>query len=247
MAALMVMAFACSKDDPLPRATVDFTNKIAEVGKEVMFDNLTVNADRYEWTFSDGQSSTAISPSITFDEPGPVEVVLKAFTKDGQVDSLVREITVRQRYLVGYTVNVYPTKNGATDWDAGEPAANVFPDIFVQFAPNKINLTQEEFDNSLFDGPFPDVDVSSFSVDVTQDVIMTDITEGWGFALFDFDDNDPSITTDDEFEFMVGLAFNPVQFLSVYFPDGESGYIPLFSPADGPDPAFGVDLIFELK
>lgn len=118
--ALVALAFACSKDDPLPRASVDFTNKVAEVGVEVMFDNLSLNADRYEWAFSDGQTSDAISPTLIFDDPGEVEVILRAFTKDGQKDTVARTITIRQRYLVGYAVNVYPLKNGTEDWDPGE-------------------------------------------------------------------------------------------------------------------------------
>lgn len=246
--ALVAFAFACSEDDPLPRSTVDFINEIAEVGRPVMFDNLSLNADRYEWTFSDGQTSDAISPSITFDEPGEVKVVLKAFTKDNQIDSVVRDITIRQRYLVGYSVNIYPTKDGTEDWDPGEAdPEDAFPDIFVQFSVNKANLTDEEFANSVFDGPFTNVDVSSFSVEVTDDIILTNVTEGWGFALFEFDDNDETITTDDDFTFMAGVGFNPVLSPTVKSEDGESGFITIFSPGDADDPAFGVDLFFELR
>ncbi|MFZ1806500.1 MAG: hypothetical protein WAU36_04735 [Cyclobacteriaceae bacterium] len=246
--ALVAFAFACSEDDPLPRSTVDFVNEIAEVGKPVMFDNLSLNADRYEWTFSDGKTSDAISPSITFDEPGEIKVVLKAFTKDNQVDSVVRDITIRQRFLVGYSVNVYPTKDGAADWDPGEAdPADAFPDIFVQFSVNKANLTDEEFANSVFDGPFANVNVASFSVDVTDDIILTNASVGWGFALFEFDDNDESITTDDEFTFMAGVGFNPVLSPTIKSEDGESGFITIFSPGDADNPAFGVDLFFELR
>lgn len=247
--ALVALAFACSKDDPLPRATVDFTNEVAEVGVEVMFDNLTTNADHYEWSFSDGQTSDAISPSITFDEPGDIDVILRAFTKDGQVDTVGRTITIRQRYLTGYSVNVYPTKNGADEWDPGEAdPADAFPDIFIQLTVNKSGaLTQEELDNSLFDGPFENVNVPSFFIDVTQDVILKKYVDGWGFALFEFDDNDPSITSDDDFTFMAGVGFDPILSPTVKSADGESGFITIFSPGDGTNPAFGVDLFFELR
>jgi len=247
---LVAFGFACSEDDPLPRSTVDFTNKIAEVGRPVMFDNLSLNADRYEWTFSDGQTSDAISPTITFDEPGAIKVVLKAFTKDNQVDSVVRDITIRQRYLVGYSVNVYPTKNGTEDWDPGEAdPEDAFPDIFVQFTLNKGSLSEAELANSVFDGPFTNVDIPSFSIEVTDDIILTNTTEGWGFALFEFDDLDMSgdISSNSELTFMAGVGFNPVLSPTVKSEDGESGFVTIFSPGDTENAAFGVDLFFELR
>lgn len=135
--ALAALAFACGEDDPLPRSTVDFINKIAEVGRPVMFDNLSLNADRYEWTFSDGQTSDAISPTITFDGPGAIKVVLKAFTKDNQVDSVVRDITIRQRFLVAYSVKAFPMDSLGTDglkyaWDKDEAdPEDQFPDLLA--------------------------------------------------------------------------------------------------------------------
>ena len=248
MVALAALAFACSEDDPLPRATVDFTNETAEVGRPVMFDNLTLNADHYEWTFGNGETSTDISPTVTFNDPGPVNVVLKAFTKDGQVDSVSRLITIRQRFLTVYSVNIYPTKNGAEDWDPGETGDDIYPDIFVQFTLNKTTaLTQEEIANSVFDGPFSNVDISSFSVEVTDDIILTNTP--WGFAIFEFDDDDMSgdISSSNELTFMAGLAFNPVLSPTVKSEDGESGFITIFSPGDTENPAFGVDLFFELR
>ncbi len=247
LVALGMLAIACSKDDPLPRATVDFTNELVEVGREVMFDNLTTNADRYEWKFSDGQTSTAISPKIKFTKPGNVQVVLRAFTKDGQMDSLSRSITVRQRYLTGYSINVYPTKNNGADWDAGDPdPAKIYPDIFLQLLVDKDNPTPAELDNGLYEGIFSDVKVNSFSRGVgdagfPDNVILTDAD--WGLALFDFDGPDINAPKGTDFTFMTGVVFNPVQapsfkvddagFLSVFFIDGTS--------------TLDFDLFFELK
>lgn len=245
---LVVVGFACSEDDPLPRSTVDFSTGIPEVGIPVKFDNLSLNADRYEWRFGDGQSSDQISPLITFNEPGPVEVVLKAFTKDGQVDSLVRNITIRQRVLIGYSVNIYPTKNGDSAWDPDETGDNVFPDILIQLLVDKDNPTDAELDNALFDGIFNNVSSSNFSrgegsTGFQEDIILTD--EDWGFALFDFDDGNPDITTDDDFEFMAGVLFNPVQSLTAKTSDGTAGVVSIIFSDDTFTLDF--DLIFELR
>ncbi|MEQ8423850.1 MAG: hypothetical protein RIA63_04010 [Cyclobacteriaceae bacterium] len=247
--ALIVVAFACKEDDPLPIPTVDFINGTVEVGVETMFDNLTTNADNYQWIFRQNSSelltTTEISPSVSFDTPGDVEVVLKAFTKDGQVDSINRTITVRQRFLTGYVVNIYPTKNGSDDWDPGLAPEEVFPDIFVQL----IATDATTGDNALFDGLLGNVDVSTFGRGEgspgyqTESVILTN--EDWGFALFDFDPDDPATTTvnEEDYVFMDGATFNPVQGLTFKFPDGTGGLISIFFN----DGTFDIDLYYELR
>ncbi|MBX2941239.1 MAG: PKD domain-containing protein [Cyclobacteriaceae bacterium] len=214
---LAVFAFACSEDDPLPRATVDFTNQIAEVGRPIMFDNRTLNADRYEWTFGNGQTSTEISPTITFDDPGTVKVVLKAFTKDGQVDSVSREITIRQRYLVGYIVKAFPMDSLGFAWDKDEVDEDKKrPDLFVDFIVNKSNadLTDKDIENSLYGPIFFDASGQDVGNTVTTDLILTN--ETWAFVLTDWDGTDednPSLN--DPFSFVMGVTFNPVQAPSV--------------------------------
>lgn len=242
--ALGVIALACSKDDPLPRSTVEFTNELIEVGIPVMFDNLTLNADRYEWKFSDGQTSEEISPTVTFTSPGPIEVVLKAFTKDNQVDSIVKPLTVRQRFLTAYSVTIYPTKNGTGDWDEGADPENVFPDIVVQFIPDR-NFDPEEV---LFHGPFNNVDIPAFSVEIpaANQIVLTN--ESWSFVIFDFDGTDIITATNDDFVPMAGTPdFNPVLVNTIKNNAGDKGLITLFFPEDENNPAFGLDLFFDIK
>ncbi len=246
MVVLVMVVFACKEDDPLPLPTLDFTNETAEVGRPVMFDNLTTNADRYEWKFSDGQTSESISPSITFKKPGAVEVVLKAFTKDGQIDSLVRNITVKQRYLTAYAINIYPLKDDGADWDAGEAGDNIYPDIFLQLLVDKDNPSDDEFENALFEGIFNNVKNTSFSRGVgdqgfPDNVILTD--ESWGLALFDFDGADISNPKGSDFYFMAGVTFNPVQ--APTFKVDDEGFISIFF-SDGIT-TLDFDLYFELK
>lgn len=243
IAPLAAMAWACSEDDPLPKPTIDFSNVPVEVGVEVMFDNLTTNADHYEWRFGNtGKTSTDVSPKVTFDAPGTMQVVLKAFTKDNQVDSVVRTVTIRQRYLTGYVVNVFPFKNDGVEWDDGEVGDDVYPDILVQLlADNADNL-----DNAYFDGPYSNVKVTDtpFSGTADTDVILTN--EDWGFALFDFDGADINNATNADFTFMTGVGFNPVAIPAIKNADGDAGYISVFF-TDSNGNTIDVDLYFELK
>lgn len=247
-----VLAFSCSDDDdPLPLPTVDFVVDPAqvEVGIPVMFDNITRNADNYSWSFGGTITSTEVSPTITFTTPGSVEVVLTAITLDGQEVSITKTITVKQRFLTGYSVNVFPAKNADLDWDDGAAPEDVFPDIFVQFLVDKDNPSQAEFDNALFDGIFTNIPVSSFArTDADQgfptDIILTN--EDWGFALFDFDGSDPANPGPTDFEFMAGVIFNPVQTITFKSPAGDVGFISVFI-TDSAGNTLDVDISFELR
>lgn len=223
--ALVAVMFACSEDDPLPRATVDFTNDIAEVGIPVMFDNMTLNADRYEWTFSDGQTSDKISPTITFDEPGNVDVVLKAFTKDGQIDSVAKTISVKQRFLTAYIVKAFPMDSLDFPWDKNEALEeDQLPDVLVELIVDKNpnDLTEEELANSILGPIFFNASGQDISNTVTQDLILTN--EDWAFILRDWDGADAdNPTLDDPFSLVVGATFNPVLIPTTKSSDGTEG------------------------
>lgn len=245
---LAVLVLACAEDDPLPLATVDFKTDpaVVEVGLPVMFDNLSLNADRYEWRFGT-QTSTDISPTITFSSPGSIDVVLKAFTKDNQVDSVVKTISVKQRYLTGYSITIYPTKDeNGDDWDAGAAdPADFFPDIIVQFIPDR----DFEEDEILIDGPFENVDIPAFSVSLPDQAQIVLTNDEWAFTIFDFDEDDPA-TPEDETDFvpMAGFSgFNPVLANTIKNSAGDQGLITIFFPEDDVNPPFGVDFFFEIR
>lgn len=246
--ALVVVIFACSKDDPLPRAGVDFTNEIAEVGVEVMFDNMTVNADHYEWRFSDGQTSDAISPKITFNKPGNINVVLKAFTKDGQVDSVVRPITIKQRFLTGYIVKSFPNDSLGFAWDKNEALdEDKRPDLLVELIVDKseADLTQADFDNSILGPIFFNAKGQDVSNAVDFDLILTN--EDWVFILRDWDgvdENNPSL--DDPFSLVLGATFNPVKILTTKTTDGSGGSFSI-TGLDSHDKFIDITFFFELK
>ncbi len=243
--ALGVIAFGCSKDDPLPRSTVEFTNGLIEVGIPVMFDNLTLNADRYEWKFSDGQTSEEISPNITFNSPGAVDVVLKAFTKDGQIDSVARTVNVLQRYLTGYIVKAFPTDSIGFDWDInGATAEDKLPDILVEIVVDKANPTQAEIDNSIIGPVFLNASGQDVGDTITQDVVLTN--ESWVFILRDWDGADENnISLADPFSFVTGVTFNPVQVPTTKTSDAE-GFFSI-TGFDSNDKFIDINVFFELR
>lgn len=240
--ALVAVVFACSEDDPLPRATVDFSNEVAEVGRPVMFDNLTTNADRYEWKFSSGQTSEEISPTITFNSPGSVQVTLKAFTKDGQVDSVSRTVNILQRYLVSYAVKSFPSDSLGFAWDKDEALEeDKLPDVLVLFVAS----AAENLDNGIL-GP---VFINAQGQDVgntVEDVILTD--EEWVFELSDWDGTDPDAISlaNDPFSVIVSPTFNPVQIISTKSDDGLEGFFSI-TGFTSDDQFVDITFFFELR
>lgn len=246
LVALIAVAVSCSKDDPLPRATVDFTNKLAEVGVEVMFDNLTLNADRYEWSFSDGQTSDAISPTMIFEQPGELEVVLRAFTKDGQKDTIARNITIRQRFLTQYFVKAFPYDSIGFAWDVNEATEEEKrPDVLVELIVNKGDPTEAELENSVLEGIFSNAQGQDIGNEIAYDVILTN--EEWVFFLSDWDGADiNNITLADPFSLMVGVTFNPVLATTTKSADGSEGFISI-TGFDPNNKFIDVLLFFELR
>lgn len=62
---------------PAPIADFDVAPVSGQPGK-VQFTNKSKNATRYQWTFSDGQATTEVSPAITFKNNGLVTATLTA-------------------------------------------------------------------------------------------------------------------------------------------------------------------------
>lgn len=241
---ILSVAWSCSEDNPLPVPVANFflDPEVVEVGIPVMFDNLTTNASRYEWDFGDGVIITQTSPTVTFTSAGTVTVLMRAFTDDEQMVEITRDITVRERVLTGYIVNVFPTKNGTDPWDPGVPAGEEFADIIVQFLPDD---TQN--DAFVLDGIFAEVEQGPFGAVVDPGlnrVVLTD--DDWSFVLFDFDGEDVNDIQPEDVEAIIGVGFNPVQAPTFKNEAGDSGFISVFL-IDSEGNALDVDLTFELQ
>ena len=240
---LILIASACSEDDPFPAPLIDFylDPEVVEVGVPVMFDNLTTNASSYEWDFGDGQVVTDISPTITFTSPGPVTVTLRAFTDDNQVDSLSQSFNVLERVLTGYIVNVFPALNGAEPWDPNETGVDQFPDLIIQFLPDDPNNDQGFVDgvfvNSATGPVFGNIDPAF------NRVVLSD--EDWTFILFDFDGDIEDIQLED-LEAMIGAQFNPISSATFKNEAGDAGFLSVLL-VDSDNNVLDFDLTFELQ
>ena len=233
--------FSCSDDDPLPAPMAAFAldPSIVEVGNEVMFDNLSTNAARYEWDFGGGQISEDVSPSATFTSPGQATVTLRAYTEDNQVDSVSQTFTVYERVLVGYFLNVFSSFNETEPWDPDEVGDEQWPDIAVLFTPSDANQSDPE--NGFIDGTFvntPDWARPIFRsaedvVPFADPIRLTD--ELWTFLLVDVDT--------DNLQTMTGAEFNPATASTIKNTDGMGGEIPI-AVGDG---SLDLDLIYELQ
>ncbi|SEC77072.1 PKD domain-containing protein [Tenacibaculum sp. MAR_2009_124] len=81
---LLIISFsACEEEDAvLPTVKSGFTYTVNQEIGLVKFINTSENADRYEWDFGDGNTSTEINPSKTY-ETGEYTVTLKATHSSG--------------------------------------------------------------------------------------------------------------------------------------------------------------------
>lgn len=66
----------------------------------ITFQNLSSNAETYEWTFGDGNASTLTHPNNTYDVPGTYFVELIATNEIGCKDTVVKPITIKEEYWI---------------------------------------------------------------------------------------------------------------------------------------------------
>lgn len=234
----------CKDEDPkLPLPTVDFSTEpeFLEVGKPVKFNNLTTNASSYQWNFGDGQTSTQISPSITYEESGTYQVTLTAFTDDNQSDSLSRSITVGERVMIGIVINSISFLNpDGDDWDdpTGMPDSTKYPDFILvlgpQDDPSRILPTPLLVDLAPFELPI------EFSLNPNSDpYVLTN--ETWELTFIDFDGTDLENPQEDDFELMEIISFNPVTIPTGTVNEDGEGFVQISIGT------YSVDLFFQIE
>ncbi|WKV11889.1 PKD domain-containing protein [Marivirga harenae] len=84
------------------RPLVDFSieNHVSCIGEEILFNNLTTNADSYLWSFGDGNQSTEENPSHQYQASGKYTVSLTA-----KIDGECQEIKVMENVIEIHEVN----------------------------------------------------------------------------------------------------------------------------------------------
>jgi len=120
---LPVILAGCRKD---PYADAFISPNPAYVGEEIYFENLSTNAQHFEWNMGDGTTYTGVHVTHYYDDPGLYLVSLKAFGEKGGVSTASFEVEVigstlkiivkeyYDEYVVpNASVILYPTLN---DW-----------------------------------------------------------------------------------------------------------------------------------
>lgn len=117
--------FSCEKS---PEASFNTNTSEPSVGQEIIFNNTSNNAERFEWDFGDGFISNEASPIHVFTITGTFEIVLTAISKNGSEDKAAMTLNIVQPSLLVIEVleywELYPVEGASVilypslaDWD----------------------------------------------------------------------------------------------------------------------------------
>ncbi|NNF36836.1 MAG: PKD domain-containing protein [Saprospiraceae bacterium] len=127
-------------------------------GNEVIFENLSLNATDYIWSFGNNQSSTVDNPVVNYDEPGSYNVRLIASSECGN-DDIIKVVVVGTLPVVNLTYSATDVCVGEsitfTDVSSGNPTSRLWtfeggsPSTSTQETQVVQYLTQGQYDVSL--------------------------------------------------------------------------------------------------
>ncbi len=89
-----------------PTANFAMISSVPFNNLELTFQNLSSNADTYEWDFGNGNTSTAVHPNNTYADPGVYIVTLIATDDKGCKDTIQKPITIIEEYYI-YVPNTF--------------------------------------------------------------------------------------------------------------------------------------------
>lgn len=72
----------------------------------ITFENLSENATTYQWTFGDGSASAMVHPNNTYTVPGSYDIMLIAMDDKGCVDTIIRNIIIKDEFYL-YIPNTF--------------------------------------------------------------------------------------------------------------------------------------------
>lgn len=121
---------------PLPAA--DFTPDILSgcAPAEITFTNQSQHADTYQWSFGNGQQTSATSPVYTYGTPGVYTVTLKA-TAQGQCSHTLTKTAL---------ITILPPPVAAFNANPGENTETAFKNALFTFTNNSQYATSYEWD-----------------------------------------------------------------------------------------------------
>ncbi|MGB0915118.1 MAG: choice-of-anchor L domain-containing protein, partial [Crocinitomicaceae bacterium] len=89
-----------------PTADFESTSNVFFHDLPITFQNNSINASTYEWEFGDGQNSTLVHPSNTYDDPGLYYITLIAIDDKGCRDTIVKPINIEEEWFI-YIPNTF--------------------------------------------------------------------------------------------------------------------------------------------
>ncbi|HOZ87195.1 MAG TPA: PKD domain-containing protein [Bacteroidia bacterium] len=104
MLAVVLLLFAsCKRKETLPdpRACFEVDKSLYKAGETIRFNNCSENFDRVEWNFRNGQVSTELNPTFSWDTKGPHLVTLTVYNKNGSSE-VSRNIRVADSTYAGF-------------------------------------------------------------------------------------------------------------------------------------------------
>jgi len=155
---ISLILVSCESD---PEASFSATPGDPVVGELVLFNNNSVNGDRFEWDFGDGYGSDEVHPSHTYTASGSFEVVLKVWSHNDFTDEASLTIEVKIPTLLEIEVlefyELYPVEGAIvilystlSDWE------------------NETNYVNEGFTDAEGKVVFADLDNFVYYVDVWE-------------------------------------------------------------------------------
>lgn len=123
LALVVVVIQSCGDDDeskPKPSASFTASATTVDAGEEITFTNTSTKATSYVWSFGDGTTSTAESPSKTYANAGSFEVTLIASNSEGS-DQASQTITVEEADL-GEIYFIDPNDEVINKFSVGNPS-----------------------------------------------------------------------------------------------------------------------------
>ncbi|MBN2892642.1 MAG: gliding motility-associated C-terminal domain-containing protein [Bacteroidales bacterium] len=124
------------------------------VGRDVGIFNYTTNGYRYLWDFGDSTTSSEPNPFHTYTEPGYYDVLLKAYTRKGCMDSLRIEdaVFVSNDFYVKFP-NAF-TPDGDNINDLFTPTTNLVEKCMIEIYTRRGQLVfrTEDYKHTFWDG-----------------------------------------------------------------------------------------------
>lgn len=148
-----------------PKACFDPSVTSASPDDEISFINCSENSFQFEWDFGNGEKSTVLNPTISYEKAGTYTVKLKAYSADGKdFDEIEEEISIGDKFLIAIRIEGFDNEkgNGGT-WD---------PDIQLPFPIDGLGA---EPDPKMVFGQGRDLD----ETDVVFDVESGDLPIEW--------------------------------------------------------------------